>query len=77
MTAKLKRRLDSIIKKASKVTLPYLDELFQQRCLSKVERILTDTTHPRTGRLLSIIARAVRYKISFVPYSVRLFQRRS
>ena len=87
MTAKLKRRLDSIIKKASKVThttLPHLDELFQQRCLSKVEKIMTDTTHPlhnnyvkstRSGRLLSIRARTERYKNSFVPYSVRLFQR--
>ena len=77
-------RIDRLIKNASRtvqVQLPTLEELFKSRCLSMLNKILQDNTHPlhdnyilssRSGRLLSIKARTERFKNSFLPLSVRI-----
>ena len=84
-----KHRLNRLINKASRTTktqLPSLEELFHGRCLTTIAKILQDNSHPlhnsyaisrRSGRLISVKTRTERYKNSFVPLSVRIFQRNS
>ena len=88
-TSKDKRKLDTLIRKAQRITtynLPTIEELYTKMCLDKAKKIIDNNNHPlckeykqsvRSDRLLSKYARTERYKRSFVPTSVRILQQQN
>ena len=79
-----KNRIDSVIKKASKIMhraeLPAFEQLYTSAIVKRGQSIMSDKSHllhseyvvsERSGRLISKAARTERYLQSFVPHSVR------
>ena len=86
LTKKDKYKLGKIVKKSKKMGIKSksLDELYQESTLKQVEKIMLDVRHPlhnfyvylRSGRRLAVPQlRTDRYKKSFVPSSILLFNR--
>ena len=87
MTERNIRRLDRLVKKASSVLGRSLDSLgtvVERRTCSTVQSILDNANHPlhtilegqrssNSGRLLSLRCRTERYRRSFVPTAIRLY----
>lgn len=76
--------LDNVIKKAGRHTnkLSSVDNLIEKFCLNKIFKILNDSSHAlshcitpsgRSNRLLSIITKSKRHNMSFLPYTIRLY----
>ena len=79
-----KKRIDKIIKRATKCTnsLKVIQELVSSYTLNKLQSILKDTSHPlsqkiitsnRSHRLISVRTKSERHRKSFVPSAIRLY----
>ena len=86
-TDKNTKRLDKLVKKAGSVLGRRLDPLrsvVERRTLNKLEAIMDNSRHPLhclleqqrsscSSRLLSLCCRTERFRRSFVPSAIRLF----
>lgn len=84
LTSEDKRKLNRIVRKSRKLGAETnaIDKLYQERTMMQVDKIMKDTSHPlrscyvflRSGRRLALPAqRTERYKKSFVPKSIVLY----
>ena len=84
LSVKDKAKLKKIVKRASKLkaTTKSLDKLYDDNTLAYVQKIMKDDTHPlhgcykflRSGKRLALpIIRTTRYKNSFIPSSIKLY----
>jgi hypothetical protein len=84
LTSKDKSKLDKVVRTARKLgaDVTPLNELYDGSVLKLVDKIMSDASHPlnskylflRSGRRLALpILRTSRYKNSFVPKSIKLF----
>lgn len=84
LTSGDKRKLNRIVRKSRKLGAETnaIDKLYQERTMMQVDKIMKDTSHPlhscyvflRSGRRLALPAqRTERYKKSFVPKSIVLY----
>ena len=80
----MKNKLNSLIKRSSKlfgqVPLTFND-LFNICCSRKINSVLKDPSHPlfpsikrsnRSGRIQYILSHTERYRLSFMPFSLKL-----
>ena len=79
------KKINRIVKCATKLTGIDQDtfgEIFISTCINKFKRILRDPSHPlynqilisnRSGRVLFLKTKKERYRMSFLPYSIKLY----
>ena len=79
------KKINRIVKCATKLTgidQDTFEEIFISTCINKFKRILRDPSHPlynqimfsnRSGRILFLKTRKERYRMSFLPYAVKLY----
>lgn len=84
LTVKNKRKLKKVVRIAGKlgVKVTTLDDLYSRNVLCTIRKIMNDNTHPlndnyvflRSGKRLGLpLQKTSRYKNSFVPVSIKLY----
>ena len=79
------KKINRVVKCASRLTgidQDTFQEIFICTCINKFRRILRDPSHPlyqqinfsnRSGRILFLKTKKERYKMSFLPYAIKLY----